>query len=149
FFTTPLVIFLVLLCLLLGLRKTWGWWLVVVVLAAMTFIRPVFAVAVRHIGFNISRGFPLSSALVLDLTILTTYGADALVRRWPADQHPRTVILAACTTAVVLLLGFGTGLVQGFAVHWEVAALTVLAVGMLAVQAHRPRPFLLIATLIL
>jgi hypothetical protein len=147
-FVTPLVMFLAWLCLFLRFGKTWGWWLAIAVLVAMTFVRPLFAFAVNHLGFNISRGFPLGYAL-LPLTIVTAYGADALVRRPQTDHHRRAIILAAAATVMVLLLGLGSGLVRGFAVRWEVAAFALVVVGVLAAQAYRFRPLLLIAVLIL
>jgi hypothetical protein len=52
-FVPPLAMFLIWLCLLLRLDKAWGWWVVVIVVAAMTLARPVFAFAVAYLGFNL------------------------------------------------------------------------------------------------
>lgn len=78
---TPLIIFLVIFGLSQCWRKTWGWWLALGALGSLTFIRPLFALAVSHFGFNLSRSSPIGS-MILPVTMIFAYSAD---RDWSAN----------------------------------------------------------------
>lgn len=144
---TPLVIFLALSGMLLCLRKTWGWWVAIVVLCALDFIHPIYEFGVNYLGFNLSSSDPMGS-IMLPLTIITAYGADALIQRSRVNQYSRAVMIAAAVTAIGLLLAVGFGLTQGVVIRWGVVAMTLVVVGLLAAQFDRTRPGLLIAALL-
>lgn len=145
---TPLVIFLALSGLLLRFRETWGWWLAIVVLCLPTFLHPLYVFGVQYLGFNLSRSAPMGSIL-LPLTIISAYGADALVRGLPVKQRSRAVILAAAATVIGLLIVVGFGLTQGLAIRWRIVVMTLVVVGLLAAQLDKSRPALLVAALLL
>ncbi len=144
---TPLVIFLSLLGLRLRFRETWGWWIAVAILCALMFIRPLYVFGVQHLGFNLSRSNPIGM-IMLPVTMIAAYGADALIRRSQAWQHSRGVIMAAGGTLLALLLALGFGLASGLSIRWGVVALSLLVTGLLAAQIDRTRPALLVAALL-
>lgn len=145
---TPLVTFLALSSLLLCLRKTWGWWLAIVTLCALAFIHPLYLFGVKYLGFNLSPITPLGS-IALPLTIITAYGADALIRRLHVNQHSWAVMLAAVATGFGLLIAVSFGLTQGLMISWDVVVMTLVVVGLLAAQFDRTRPVLLVAALVI
>lgn len=142
--TTPLIVFLSLLALFLCLRKTWGWWLAIFFFCALTFIYPLFVFAVQYLGFNLSRSSPLAG-IIIPLTIIMAYGADALLQRVQA-RHIHAVWLAALGTLLCLFIAIWVGVVQGLVIHWGVVAITLGVIGLLAAQLDISRPGLLIAS---
>lgn len=144
---SPLVTFLALSELLLCLRETWGWWLAIVTVCALAFIHPLYLCGVKYLGFNLSPVTPLGS-IALPVTIITAYGADALIRRLQVNQYSWAVMLAAVGTGIGLLIAVSDGLTHGLMISWDVVVMTLAVVGLLAAQFDRTRPALLVAALV-
>ena len=144
---TPLVIFFAVIGLLVSYRKTWGWWLAIVVLFSLAFVHPLYVLGVKHLGFNLSRSTPLGS-IMLPLTIIVAYGVDAVVKRSAPGQLSRVVLIAAGTVLSVLLIALLFGLNQGVAIRWGMA-LTILLVAILLITLYRKTyPLALVTALI-
>lgn len=144
---TPLIVFLALAGLVLRFRQTWGWWLAMIVLLMLAFIHPLYAFAVKYLGFNLSRSNPTGS-LMLPLTVVAAYGADALIRRVQTNRHSWTVVWVTLSLLLGLLVAVVYGLGQGLDIRWGIIAMTLLVISLLAAQFDRPRPTLLIAALL-
>src|SRR5688572_3674432 len=76
---TPVVVFLGAFALARCLRATWGWWIAIAVLIALTVSPPLHALGVRFLGFSLSRAIP-TSYILLPLIAIAACAADALVR---------------------------------------------------------------------
>jgi hypothetical protein len=81
----PVVVFL--LC-ASNLRRTWGWWLAVLILLSADATPLVFAFAVAHLGFNISRSVPTAQILI-PLTMIVAVSVDSILRREDHDAPTR------------------------------------------------------------
>ena len=143
---TSLVVFLAILGALLRVGKTWGWWLAVIFFSALTFIRPVFEFAVHYLGFNLSRSMPLGG-IILPITIVAAYGADALINRRITGLNRWAVVLAALGAAISLPTAVAFGYVESKAIHWGVVVIEVIVIGLLVAQYDKARPIPLIAAL--
>jgi hypothetical protein len=144
---TPLVIFFAVIGLLVSFRRTWGWWLVILVLCLLAFIHPLYVLGVKYFGFNLSRSTPLGS-IMLPLTIIVAYGADALVKRSMSGELSRVVWIAAASVVAVLAIGLGFGLSQAVPIRWGIVLAMLILVGLLAAQHQRTHFVLLIAALV-
>jgi len=144
---TPLVIFLALVALLLRGRETWGWWLAIVILCLLLFFKPLYVLGVKYLGFNLSRSNPIG-ILVLPVTIISAYGADALLRRMRPREKSLQVLLAASVTALGVGLAVALGLRAGMDIRWSIVLLSVAVVAALAAQGDRTRPGLLLGALV-
>lgn len=143
---TPLVIFLSFVS-LLRFRENWGWWLAVVVLCALMFVHPFYVFGVKHLGFNLSRTNPIGM-IMLPVTIIAAYGADALIRRTQMKQYSRAAMMAAGGTLLALTLAVAFGLALELFIRWGAVAMSLLVTGLLAAQFDRTRPALLVAALL-
>ena len=89
------------------LRRTWGWWLAVLVLATAEAFPPVYAFAVAHLGLNISRTPPTVCAVV-PLAMIAAMSLDSVLRRKardiPSRNHLALRQLVPFAPAVVLYL---------------------------------------------
>lgn len=74
---TLIVTFFAVVALLTAFKKTWGWWLAILVLCLLAFHHPLYVLGVKYFGFNLSRSTPLGS-IMLPLTVITAFGIDAL-----------------------------------------------------------------------
>lgn len=144
---TPLVIFFAVMSLLVAFRKTWGWWLVIIVLCLLAFVHPLYILAVKFLGFNLSRSSPMGS-IMLPLTIIIAYGADALIKRSTPGQFSSVVWIAAISVLAVLALGLSFGYSQAIEIRWEMVLVGLILAGLLAVQHQKTQPVLLIAALL-
>lgn len=145
---TPVVVFFAVIGLLVTIRKTWGWWLAIAVLCLLAFVHPFYVLGVKHLGFNLSRSTPLGS-IMLPLTIIVAYGADALVKRSKPGELSRVVWLATASVLAVIVVGLGFGLAQAIPIRWGMVLVMLTLVGLLAAQHQKTRPVLLIATLVM
>lgn len=145
---TPLVLFLSLFALVCCWRKTWGWWLAIIALVIFACVQPLYVFAVRHLGFNISRDTPLDH-LMLPLTLITAYGADALVK---SGFSTRTSKIAALVAAACV--GFGVlgvlifARLQALKVQWPAVLVVILIVGLMLIPSKQIRPLGLVSALI-
>ncbi|MDP3696058.1 MAG: hypothetical protein Q8R42_08095, partial [Desulfocapsaceae bacterium] len=144
---TPLVIFFTVIGLLVSFRRTWGWWLVILILCLLAFIHPLYVLGVKYFGFNLSRSTPLGS-IMLPLTIIVAYGADALVKRSMSGELSRVVWIAVASVVAVLAIGLGFGLSQAVSIRWGIVLAMLILVGLLAAQHQRTHFVLLIAALV-
>jgi hypothetical protein len=113
------------------LRRTWGWWLVVLILAAAEAFPPLYAFAVAHLGLNLSRTPPTVCALV-PLAMIAAVNLDGALRRETRDSSlsdpsvSRLLVPFASATAFYLIL-----LVNAFAaalqLHFTPERWTLLA----------------------
>jgi hypothetical protein len=140
--TVPWVWLLALSSILLCLRKTWGWWLAIIICITLVLSKPLYHFGVAHLGFGISRGRPLYTA-VLPMLWLAVSALDSLFRlARPSRENsaktlvpeviairsmwifPIAVFLAVLTCAGGLALATGHS-ISGKALCWS--GLTALA----------------------
>jgi hypothetical protein len=144
---TPLIIFFAVISLLAAFRKTWGWWLAIVVLCLFAFIHPLYILGVKFLGFNLSRSTPLGS-IMLPLTVIVAYGVDALIKRSIPGQLSGILWIAVTSILAVLLLGVGFGFSQAIDIRWGMVLVGLVLVGLLATQLQKTQPALLLLALI-
>jgi hypothetical protein len=113
----------------------------------LAFIHPLYVLGVKYFGFNLSRSTPLGS-IMLPLTIIVAYGADALVKRSMSGELSRVVWIAAASVVAVLAIGLGFGLSQAVPIRWGIVLAMLILVGLLAAQHQRTHFVLLIAALV-
>ena len=145
---TLLMLFLASVCLLTSFKRTWGWWFAIMLLLALTFVEPLFLLAVKYFGFNLSPSTPLGSTL-LPLIVLVAYGTNALVNRSPAKTISLSIVLSSIFVFITILIGLDFGLSQGVKIEWGTFVVTLILVGLLFVQYKRFHPWLLAASLII
>lgn len=143
---TPVVVFFAVIGLLVSYRQTWGWWLAIAVLCLLAFVHPLYVLSVKYLGFNLSRSNPLGS-IMLPLTIIVAYGADALIKRSKPGELSRVVWFAVASVLAVIIVGLGFGLTQAISIRWGMVLAMLILVGLLAAQHQTTRPVLLIAAL--
>ncbi len=145
---TPIVMFFAVIGMFCSSRETWGWWMAIGVLCLLAFVHPLYVLGVEYLGFNLSRSTPLGSIL-LPLTIIVAYGADALVVRGDARRISRAVLTAAGVVAGAIVVALAFGLAQAAPVHWGAALAMSVLVPMLVIQQRRTRPYGLLAAVVI
>lgn len=133
---TPVVVFFAVIGLLVTIRKTWGWWLAIAVLILLAFVHPFYVLGVKYLGFNLSRSSPLGS-IMLPLTIIVAYGADALLKRSRPGELSRVVWLAIGCVLAVIVIGLGFGLAHAIPIRWGMVLAMLMLVGLLAAQQKK------------
>jgi hypothetical protein len=141
------VIFFAVIGLLTAFRQTWGWWLAIVIFCLLAFVHPLYVLAVKYLGFNLSRSTPLGS-IMLPLTVIVAYGADALIRRTEQAKLSRAVMVAAASVLAVIAVGLSYGVIREVPIRWGMVLVMLLLVGLLVAQRRTTRPMLLITALI-
>lgn len=144
---TPLVVFFASLGVLFTSRKTWGWWLAIVVSCLFAFIHPLYVLGVHYLGFNLSRSSPFG-CIMLPLTIIVAHGADALVKRSVPGEGARVVIIATASVLVVIAVGVVFGIQRTLAIRWDMVLAMLALVVCFVAQSRKTRPLLLIAALL-
>ena len=124
-------------------RRTWGWWLAVVVFLLLGFIHPLYILGVKYLGFNLSRCNPLG-CITLPLTVIVAYGVDSLVRRSNPKQIARAIVFASVGTLAVVALGIIFILVDAVPIRWGIILSLLILTGCFVAQYWRTRPILLI-----
>jgi hypothetical protein len=142
---TPLILFLAFFSLLRCWRETWGWWLAIVLVCAFAFIHPLYAFAVGHMGFNLSRSTPLGT-IILPLTIISAYGVNASAAQFRFRTATAGVAIAATFACVAVALCFYW--TAGVSIRWGAVFAALAAVCLLARQLRAFRPASLIAALV-
>ncbi len=141
---TPLILFLAFFSLLRCWRETWGWWLAIVLVCAFAFIHPLYAFAVRYMGFNLSRGTPLGT-IMLPLTIISAYGVNALAVQF--RFRAATVGLAIAGTLACFAVALCFYWTAPVGIRWGAVLATLVVAGLLTRQLSTFRPASLIAAL--
>lgn len=145
---TPVVVFFSVIGLLVSFRKTWGWWMAIVVLCLFAFVHPLYVLGVKYLGFNLSRSTPLGS-IMLPLTIIVAYGADALVKRTKPGELKREVWFATASVLTVIVIALGFGLTHVISIRWGMFIAMLILVGLLTAQVSKTHPVLLITALVM
>lgn len=145
---TPLVMFFAVIGLIVCFKQTWGWWLAIVILFLLAFIHPLYMFGIRYLGFNLSRSSPLGSIL-LPLTVIVAYGADALIKRHDRGELSHVVVGATFCFLVIIAIGLGFGFTHQVTIHWDMALVMLSLAGLFAAQFQKTRPILLVAALIM
>lgn len=143
---TLIVTFFAVVALLTAFKKTWGWWLAILVLCLLAFIHPLYVLSVKYFGFNLSRSTPLGS-IMLPLTVITAFGIDALAKRTDDRQFSRAVFVGGAVTLVVVALGVAFGISQHVPIRWGLVVGLLAVSGLLIAQYDRTRPTLLMLAL--
>lgn len=143
---TLLVIFFAVVALLTAFKKTWGWWLAILVLCLLAFIHPLYVLGVKYFGFHLSRSTPLGS-IMLPLTVITAVGIDALAKRTYHRQFSSIVFVSGAVTLVVIAIGIAYGVSQHVPIRWGLVFGLLLVSGLLIAQYDRTRPTLLMLAL--
>lgn len=143
---TPIIVFFAFINLCLAFRKSWGWWFAVAVLILLAFVRPLYAFGVEYLGFNLSRSNPIGS-MALPLTIISAYGIDALVKRLEPARTGRAVLAGSTLLMVIIALGVAFGMWRQLPLSWGAVMGALLVVTLLAMQARKTRPTLLLAVM--
>ena len=145
---TPLVMFFAVISAFVAFKKTWGWWLAILVICMLAFVHPLYAFCVKYFGFGLSRSNPLGS-ITLPLCVIVAYGADALVRRTTSWVFCRAAWGGVIGIVAVLFIGIAFGLGHAITIRWDMVLCTLILTGLLAAQVQRTRPILLILALVL
>ena len=143
---TLIVTFFAVVALLTAFKKTWGWWLAILVLCLLAFVQPLYVLGVKYFGFNLSRSTPLGG-IMLPLTVITAFGIDALVKRVHHRQCSRAVFVGGVVTLVVVALAVAFGISQYVPIRWGVVVGLLAVSGLLIAQYDRTRPTLLMLAL--
>ncbi|MGI6639021.1 MAG: hypothetical protein ACOX4Z_08265 [Desulfobulbus sp.] len=143
---TLIVTFFAVVALLTAFKKTWGWWLAILVLCLLAFIHPLYVLGVKYFGFNLSRSTPLGS-IMLPLTVITAFGIEALAKRTDHRQFSRAVFVGGAVTLVVVALGVAFGISQHVPIRWGLVVGLLAVSGLLIAQYDRTRPTLLMLAL--
>ncbi|HES58114.1 MAG TPA: hypothetical protein ENO21_01645, partial [Firmicutes bacterium] len=144
---TPLVMFLGVVGLFTAFRRTWGWWLAIVVFFLLTFVHPLYVLGVEYLGLGLSRSIPLGS-ITLPLTVIVAHGADALIRREDPETVSRAAKYAASSVFAVIATGTGLGVAGFVPVRWGMVLAMLVVAGLLAANCKTTRPALLLAALL-
>ncbi|NJD25023.1 MAG: hypothetical protein FIB06_06420 [Betaproteobacteria bacterium] len=145
---TLIVIFFGAVALLISFKKTWGWWLAILVLCLLAFVPQLYVLGVKYFGFNLSRGTPLAS-IMLPLTVITAFSIDALAKRTHRSQFSGTVLFSGMVALVVIAIGVAFGFSQRVPIHWELVVVMLTVSGLLIAQYDRIRSTLLVLALAL
>ena len=141
-----IVIFFAIFALFTIFKKTWGWWLAILILYLLSLVHPLYELAIKYFGFNLSRSSPLACAL-LPLTIITAFGIDVLVKRTYNYQFAKAVFAVGSIMLIVIVIGVAFGISQNIPIHWgSVVGLLILLLLLIA-QYDRTRPKFLILAL--
>lgn len=145
---TPLVVFFTVIGLLSTYRKTWGWWLAIVFICLLAFVQPFYLLGIKYLGFNISRSNPLGS-IMLPLTIIMAYGADALIKRTRVGALSRQVYIGVASALMVVVFGLAFGFVNDVSIRWGMVLSVLILLGLLAAQYNTTSHVMLLVALIL
>lgn len=142
---TALILFLASVSFFLCLRKTWGWWLAIVVILAFALIHPLYAFGVQYMGLNLSRSTPLGN-LILPLAVITAYGVNALAKESPfRATAARLAIFVTLACFAVAIFFFAA---KGASIRWHYVLATLAVICLLVRQLNTLRVASLIAALI-
>lgn len=145
---TAFFVFLLAASAVLRWKRSWGWWLGVLLLGVFTFSRTFYEFGLHYMIFDLSRSLPLVNVM-LPLAVIAAFGADALVHQ----QAGRRRLLAVGCGLLAALLAVAAAMVYGihfgFPVRWKMAAVMVFIVVLLATQARRVHTVFLLAALLL
>lgn len=143
---TLVVIFFAVIGLISTFKKTWGWWLAIVVLCLLAFIHSLYELGVKYLGFNLSRSTPIGS-IMLPLTVIAAFGVDALAKLSNLRDRVRVTMLAASCGVAIIVVGLIYGLSHGIPIRWGMMTTMLFVMGLLAAQYNKTRPVLLILAL--
>jgi hypothetical protein len=129
-------------------RKCSGWFIAAIAFLALVLFPNLYGFAVRNLGFGLSPSVP-HGTLLLPVTIMAAYGADALLRSHLSDRITMAAASAASVTLIILVFGTTFGLAQGHNIAWPAVAAEATIIGLLAVQAIKPMPSAMVAALML
>lgn len=143
---TVIVFFFAAVGLITTFKKTWGWWLAILVLFLLAFVHPLYLVGVKYFGFNISRSNPLG-VIILPLTIITAFGIDVLANRKHRRQFSGAIFFGGAVALAVIATGVAFGISQHFPIRWGAVVGLLTVSGLLIAQYDRTRPMLLMLAL--
>ena len=143
---TLIVIFFGVVALFTSFKKTWGWWLAILVLCLLAFVYPLYVLGVKYFGFNLSRSNPLGN-IMLPLTVITAFGIDALAKRTHHRQFSSAVFVGGAVTLVVIAIGVAYGISQHVPIRWRLVVGLLMVSGLLIAQYDRTRTALLVLAL--
>lgn len=145
---TLIVIFFVVVGLLSAFKKTWGWWLAILLLCLLVFVHPLYVLGVKYLGFNLSRSTPLGS-IMLPLTVITAFGVDVLAKRTHHREFASVVLCGGLVTLLVIAIGvaYTYGVSKHLPIRWGLLAGMLVVVGLLFAQYDKSRPSLLMLAL--
>ena len=106
-----------------ALKKMCGWWLAILLICLLTFIHPFYALAVKYLGFNLSRSVPLGS-IILPLTVITAFSIDSLTKSTQQSAKVRMVFISGLVTLLAILLRGIFGFFKQTIINWIVVTLT-------------------------
>ena len=124
-------------------RRTWGWWLAIVLLGVLALVHPLYVLGVKYLGFNLSRSNPLGS-ITLPLSVITMFGIDALASRSRHGELGTAVLVGGAITLLIIGTGVIFGASQHLTIRWGVAAGMLLEIGLLFAQYRTPHNLLLV-----
>ncbi|MCD6046243.1 MAG: hypothetical protein K0R48_1406 [Gammaproteobacteria bacterium] len=145
---TALTIFFSVFCFYSVLRKTWGWWLAVLLFGLFSVVPFLYIFGVKYLGFNFSSCTPLVT-LLLPLTLIVAYGIDALVKRSNPQKISRAVLLSTSCLFLAIVLGLIFVHRQGLSLHISVLYTLLIVIIILASQYRKTYPILLLSATIL
>ena len=135
---TPLLLALPMVALFCSFKRTWGWWVCILVINIITFIHPLYLFAVEHLGFGMERSNPLI-CLMLPLAILTAYGVDDIFRRSGEIVTTRAVLFAAGVLFAIVAYAMVLAKVDHLHLEWPIVVLSLLLAFLIGLQSYRTR----------
>lgn len=145
---TLLVIFFAMISLLTAFKKTWGWWLAVILYGLFTLIHPLYIFGLKFLGFNLSRSTPLCG-IILPLTVILAFGVDSQIKRTNPLKLMKIVIIAVLTILLVIVSGVFYGLTCSIPIQWDAVFRMLWLTLLLASQYRKNQPRLMILSLVI
>ena len=129
-------------------RHVFGWFLAVILFFTLELSSGIFTFFWQYLGLNLSRLVP-STALVIPITIMSAYGADALLRRPKSGKTFSPLLAAILTVAGLLAAVLLSSLYLNHPALWPPAIILLLVLILFWFQLRRTKPLLLFLCLAL
>jgi len=141
-------IFLVVIALLSSFKKNWGWCLAIFLISLFAFSPPLYILGIQYLGFNLSSTNPMGTML-LPLSILVAFGADALAIETNLEKRLRWLRVAFLLVICVFIIGLTFARRNAFPLQWNVVVAMAGVITLLTFQYQRTRLLLLIVVMII
>lgn len=141
--------FFIILGAIISFRKTYGWWIAIVILTLLTFNKEFYGFGVKYLGLNLSRGIPLTH-LFIPLTIIMVQGINYFIERKLININYFNKITLSIIIVLIFILATVAFLINdGTKVHWSFLTMMLIALMSFMLQIKNVKPVLLILIIII
>jgi hypothetical protein len=144
---TPLIVFASILSACVVYKKTWGWWLAVLIFCLLAFVPPLYLFGVHHFGFNLSRINPLGG-MIVPFTVIIAYGIDALIIR-SAPKISQAILIATISVFLILLIAIFYGISQDIPIFWHIVLINCTLIYFFATQFKKTQQLYLVLAVVI